>query len=323
MQEKYYYANEKQIRGIEEYRTIGGRGDQMRYFHLRNGLGLDATICPDRCLDVTQLSFRGVNFSYLGAVGAVAPSYYKDFGDGFLRSFTGGFFTTCGLANVGNDCDYQEQHLPHHGRIGNIPAENCSYQETDTSFIVRGTVREVLQGSTRLQLTREMTFSKLENKFTLQDTVKNIGERDAGVMLLYHINAGYPLLSEEVKIDISSVEMQGMSDFSQENIATWNTMEAPQQGGSVSVYMHRFGEVGQASVYNPTLNKGLKITFDPAALPCLNQWKLARKYDYVLGLEPGNCFPVGRSVAEETQTMDHLKEDEEKTYRFEVSLFEK
>ncbi len=56
-----YIGHESQMSGVEEHRLVGGKGDGMRLFQVRNGKGLEFTVVADRCADISRLSFRGVN----------------------------------------------------------------------------------------------------------------------------------------------------------------------------------------------------------------------------------------------------------------------
>ena len=96
-----YIGHESQLYGVEEHRLVGGRGDGMRLFQVKNGKGLEFTVSADRCADISRLSVEGVNMGYFSPCGYVAPAYYDGVGDGFLKSFTAGFLTTCGLNGVG------------------------------------------------------------------------------------------------------------------------------------------------------------------------------------------------------------------------------
>lgn len=96
-----YIGHPSQLSGVEEYRLIGGKGDGMRLLQVRNGLGLEFTVSADRAADITRLSYEGVNYSYISPSGYVAPAYYDQQEFGFLKSFTCGFLTTCGLSNIG------------------------------------------------------------------------------------------------------------------------------------------------------------------------------------------------------------------------------
>ena len=63
-----YIGHEHQISGVEEHRLVGGRGDNMRLFEVRNGKGLEFTLSADRCSDISRLSFDGVNLGYFSPV---------------------------------------------------------------------------------------------------------------------------------------------------------------------------------------------------------------------------------------------------------------
>ena len=67
-----YIGHPSQLSGVEEYRLIGGKGDGMRLLQVRNGLGLEFTVSPDRAADITRLSYEGVNYSYISPSGYVA-----------------------------------------------------------------------------------------------------------------------------------------------------------------------------------------------------------------------------------------------------------
>jgi len=99
-----YVGNPLQIRGAEQYVLQNGKGDGMHFLYIRNGLGLEVWISLDRCGDISRVTFKGDNMGYFSPCGYVAPHYFDDKGKGFLKSFTSGFFTTCGLSAVGSPC---------------------------------------------------------------------------------------------------------------------------------------------------------------------------------------------------------------------------
>lgn len=107
-----YIGHASQLCGVEEERLVGGKGDGMRLLQLRNAGGLEMTVCADRCADIYRLNFKGDNMGYFSPSGYVAPAFYDDSGAGFLKSFTAGFLTTCGLAAVGSPCTDEGETLP-------------------------------------------------------------------------------------------------------------------------------------------------------------------------------------------------------------------
>ena len=141
-------------------------------------------------------------------------------------------------------------------------------------------------------------------------------------MLLYHMNMGYPLLSERSVVDISSTEVKPRNEHAAKDLDTWAKMLPPTPGFEEQCYYHSFDREGHASIYNPDVRKGLTIKFDTAQLDHFTQWKMMGVHDYVLGLEPGNCTPDGRDVMRRQGKLKYLKPGERKTYQVSIALFE-
>ncbi len=72
-----YCGHEGQTRGVEEHRLIGGRGDGMRLFEVRNGLGLEVTVAADRCADLYRVSFMGRNIISVKIIVTNSARYAK------------------------------------------------------------------------------------------------------------------------------------------------------------------------------------------------------------------------------------------------------
>lgn len=318
----HYLGHESQISGVEEHRLIGGKGDGMRLLEVRNGKGLECTISADRCADISRLSFMGRNMGYFSPCGYVAPAYYDKEGTNWLKSFTAGFLTTCGLAAVGSPCVDNGEALPLHGTVGNIPAEHIWWHRENGELIVEADIRDGQLFEQKLLLHRRIAFSTTENKMTLTDTVKNCGDKASPLMVLYHINMGYPLLSENAIVDIPSTEVTPRDDHAAKDLDTHLQMIKPTEGFQEQCYFHRFEKEGKAKIYNPDIGLGLVLSFDTEKLNTLCQWKMMGKHDYALGLEPGNCTPVGRDVLRKEGKLQFLNPEETAEFSFTVSFFD-
>ena len=318
-----YIGHESQIYGVEEHRLVGGRGNGMRLLEVRNGLGLEMTLSLDRCADISRLIFGGANMGYFSPCGYVAPAYYRHTGDGWLRSFTAGFLTTCGLEAVGTPCVDEGEELPLHGGIANTPAASWSSFEDSGELVIRARMEDEAIFGRKLRLHREYRVSLTDNTFHLCDTVENTGDRREPYELLYHMNMGWPLLDEDSVVEIPSASVAPRDEHAAEDIANCLRMEKPQPGYQERCYYHKFaGTDGSASIYQPKLRRGIKITFDTGTLDAFTQWKMMGVRDYVLGLEPGNCTPDGRDVMRRNGLLKFLKAGERMTYEIRVSLFE-
>lgn len=318
-----YIGHPSQLCGVEEVRLVGGKGDSMRLLQVRNAAGLEMTVSADRCADISRLVFKGDNMGYFSANGYVAPSYYDHVGAGFLKSFTAGFLTTCGLTAVGSPCTDDGEDLPLHGTIGNTPCERIWWDEDEENLYIHAIISDSGIFARKLMLHRLITVSKAQGSFTITDTVENLGDTVSPVMLMYHMNMGYPLLSENAVVDINSVSVAPRTEHAAKDIATWNKMLPPTPGFEEQCYFHSFAQEGRASIYNPDIRKGLAITFDPKSLDHFTEWKMMGYRDYVLGLEPANCHPDGRDVMRKAGTLKFLHPGESITYQVTVTLYEK
>ena len=318
-----YIGHKSQICGVEELRLVGGKGDGMRLFKLHNAAGLEMTICADRCADIYRLNFKGDNMGYFSPNGYVAPAFYDDKGVGFLKSFTAGFLTTCGLTAVGSPCTDEGEELSLHGTIGNTPCERIWWDEDEDNIYVHAIINDSGIFSRKLMLKRIITCPKNESSFKITDTIENQGDAESPVMILYHMNMGYPLLSEKSVVEIPSVDIKPRNDHAAKDIDTWSKMLPPTPNFEEQCYFHSFEKEGKASIYNPDINKGLTISFDADKLDYFTEWKMMGVRDYVLGLEPGNCHPDGRDVMRKEGKLKFLKPNESITYEVNVNLYEK
>ncbi len=305
-----YVGNELQIYGVEEMRLTGGKGDGMRILQVRNASGLEFCVSLDRCGDISRLLLKGTNMGYFAPCGYVSPKYYDNKGAGFLKSFTAGFFTTCGLNAVGTPCTDNGEELPLHGTISNTPCENYSHYIENDEIHIKLTVRDASLFGDKYLLEREYICPVNKNEIRLCDTIKNIGSNDIPLEILYHCNMGYPLLSENTKVSVPSQEVLPRNDHAKEGIENCLVMEKPQKGYEEKCYYHKMTGKTSVSITNPDIKKGLTISYDAEELPCFTEWKMMGEYEYVLGLEPGNCYPDGRDVMREKGMLKILKPDE-------------
>ncbi|MBS6766026.1 MAG: aldose 1-epimerase family protein [Clostridium sp.] len=319
-----YIGHDSQVYGIEEHRLVGGKGDGMRLLEINNGKGAELTVVLDRCADISRLRYKGVNLSYFSPCGYVAPAYYDAAGANWLKSFTAGYLTTCGLQAVGSPCTDEGEELPLHGSIANMPAEQVYWLEEEGDLVVHATIRDEGIFAPKLRMSREIRVSLRSNEFSIQDTIENTGDTKQPFEILYHMNMGYPMLDEDSILEIPSAEVLPRDEHAAEDIGNWMHMMKPEAGYVERCYYHKFPDRnGKAGIYQPKLGKGLEITFDAEELDGFVEWKMMGVRDYVLGLECGNCYPDGRDVMRKTGMLKFLEPGEKKTYQVKVRLFER
>ena len=318
-----YYGHELQLFGVEELRLCGGRGDGMRIWQVRNGKGLEFQVLPDRGCDIGRLSVHGDNYSFVSVNGFVAPAYYDDKGDGWVKNFTAGFLTTCGLLAVGSPCVDEGEALPLHGALGNTPAEHVWWEMDEEEIRIHGMIRHVRIFAQKLVVHRTIHCSLKTNTLSVEDEIENLGSKTESLMILYHMNMGYPLLSETAELWIPAARVRPRNDRAAEDLDTWGTVLSPTANFEEQCYYHEYdGKPGVAGIYNPAIGKGLKIAFDSQSLDCFVQWKMMGEKDYVMGLEPGNCYPDGRDQMRAQNRLKFIAPGEKKHYGVTLTMVE-
>lgn len=313
-------GHESQVYGVEEHRLVGGKGDGMRLFQVKNGKGLEFTVSADRCADISRLTFKGMNVGYFSPCGYVAPSYYDDRGTGFLKSFTAGFLTTCGLRAVGSPCEDDGESLPLHGTIGNTPAEHIFWEEDGEEIRIKAVINDENIFADKLVLYREIICSLKENKIIISDKIVNRGDKETPAMILYHMNMGYPLLDENAELYIPSEHVTPRNAHAAKNIEKWSEIAEPEEGFEEQCYFHHFSKDGAAGIFNEKNEFGLLISYNAEELPYFTQWKMLGVRDYVMGLEPGNCHPDGRDVMRREGKLTVLQPWEAVSYQITITM---
>ncbi len=315
-----YIGNNSQLFDVRQYTLTDGRANGTRAISIWNGGGLSFTLLPDRCLDIAEVRYNGNNMSYITPSGIVNPAYFDPHGTSWLRSFGGGFLTTCGLQNIGT-ADGTED-LTMHGRIANIPSENLSVDlaPDGLSVTVRGTVREAVLFGCKLSLRREYRCAYGEDKISFTDVITNEGFERVPVSALYHMNIGYPLLSEKAKLVIPSAEITARDDHAAEHLGEWSKLLAPQHGFREMCYYHRLEE-NSYGIDNPSIGTSMRISFESdGMLDRLVQWRMLGEGEYVMGLEAASCTLEGRADAVKNGSQKYLDPEQSFTNRFCISF---
>ena len=323
-----YVGSFSQIFGIKEYTLEGGKTKGIKAFDFRNGSGLEFTVLADRCLDISGLSFKGINCSYLSKTGIVAPEYYNEEGIGFLRSFHAGFLTTCGLSNVGNPCKDNGEDFGLHGRISNTPSEEvCAYVDFEDNLpvlTITGKMREARLFGENLILQRKITCRYSENIIRIENTIENCGFRKEPLMLLFHFNLGYPLLDENALLFTQTKKLIPRDEVARKGIETYNQFQLPTPEYAEQVFYHNLHKDSDGNTSVALVNKKLELAvaihFNQNQLSNFTQWKQMGEGEYVLGMEPANCYVGGRADARQNNTLEYLNPGEIKKFHLEIEI---
>jgi Domain of unknown function (DUF4432) len=323
-----------QILGAKEYVLEGGRARGVRAIDARNGSGLELTVLPDRGMDIAWLSCGGRNISYIGKPGVVAPEYYDDRGLEWLRGFTAGFLTTCGLRNVGNPCAEGGESFGLHGRAANAPAEAVSADvewpeeggkgSSAPTIRISGRMREARVFGENLALTRKIGLRCGRNALVIEDRVDNLGFREESLQILYHFNMGYPLLDSGSRLLAPAASTTPREASMLPFLPRWAEAQEPTPGFAEQVFYHelRADDEGMTclALINREASLGVALRFDRARLPYFAQWKMMGEGEYVMGLEPCNCLLDGRAKLKEEGKLELLAPGAAASFRIEAEF---
>ena len=286
-----------------------GRARNLSAYVVKNG-PMSFTVMADKCLDVAEFSYKGTNISFLAKPGLMGRSHFDTHGDEALRSIMGGLLFTCGLENICAPCSVDGKDYPMHGRIRTTPAEHvaasAAWEGDDYKIRISGEMREAELFGENMVLRRSIETTLGSQSIVIRDEIENEAFRAEPMMLLYHFNFGFPLLSERSRVVLPTLKVTPRDDVSTPHVSQWGNMVSPRDSEPEHVFIHELAADEQgntfAAVFNEELNIGLKIEFNKTHLPYFMQWKSLALGDYVLGLEPSNSSVYGKKFHLENDT---------------------
>jgi hypothetical protein len=322
---KKHIGDMSQIAGMKRYSFSDGKAKAIEAVDIKTGSGLTFTVLPGRGMDIAWAEFKGVPFSYISKTGIVSNEYYESDNLEWLRTFFAGLLTTCGLSYVGGPCDEEhpvlgKQHYGLHGRISNISADNVCVNEEwigdDFTMTISGRMRESVLHGENLVLRRTIKTSLGSRSIFINDIIENEGLIEQPLMILFHINIGYPIIDENSIFICNSKEIIPKGTRSEEKKELFAQMQLPAKSEPEHLFFHELNTDEQGMTYcgiiNPDLEFGVYLKYKKSQLPKFSQWKMMAEAEYVVGMEPGNCNPVGRTEARKNKTLEFLKAGEKK-----------
>lgn len=328
-------SNVAQWGGIETSVIDNGAGRGTRVAWFNTGAGLRYKVVIDRAMDIADAFYNQHGLAWISHAGLMSPQPFSDKGIDWLRTFTGGLLTTCGLSHVGGpeSDEYGERGL--HGQISNIAAEIESIVQPDPlagkmEMSITGIMRETKIFGPSLELRRTISSTLGEPVLRIHDEVLNRGNTPAPLMLLYHFNFGWPLADEGTQI---LWEGDWQPRFGPEKAKIFKegndfkTCPPPPDdhlgsGEEVAFIDPTADEAGRCmcGLHNPNLGVTLKLYFQKDQLPHLTNWQHWGKNEYVTGLEPGTHPPIGQASARAQNTLIYLAPGERRTYDLTIDV---
>jgi hypothetical protein len=262
-------------------------GDRVLILRLAGGLSLD--VLPDRGLDVGAAWWAGVPLAWRSA-HLVDPGPGRGWEDRFL----GGLVATCGPDNIGPAREGFGQHGTHHVTRAHDVRWWRERTREGIDVHVRGVVGHTHLYGTRVVIEREIVAGTGRPWVTIDDTVRNEGDEPVGVPLLYHVNAGAPLLraGSRLLVDADEPVLRDPLPEGRDPLL----VPPPERGAAAVVAEHRVrtGDGPARAVLDaPGAEARLVVEWDAGVMPRLFTWNWPARGSWVLGIEPANARMFG------------------------------
>jgi len=289
------HSNPAALYGAKRVTVVEGRAKGQGLIQVKTTAGLRLTILEDKGLDILDVEYRGVNLGFLSKNGLTNQNHTEMANDSFVRYWQGGFLGTCGLRNVGGPCTVDGEPFPLHGRIGLAAAENIGVSVTEEKITITGTMRETALFGPALEMHRTIDVPTDGAKITVRDVVKNLTPEPQPVFLLYHINFGYPFLSQHLSAQFPQGEVKGRTPEAQAILDQHTVFTPPVDGASENVFFHMpKAEKPVVKLENKQVGVAVDVSYVKSQLPVLAQWRCLKSGDYALGIEPSTSYIGGR-----------------------------
>jgi len=164
----------------------------------------------------------------------------------------------------------------------------------------------------------------------IEDSVENIGSITSPLMILYHMNFGFPLLDSESELLVGRAKTIPRDEEAMKGFDNFSRFSEPIEQFKEKVYFHDIEADNQGNCNVALVNKafnngqglGVAIKFNKNSLPYLIQWKQMGAGEYVCGIEPANSLVRGRDIERKEKTLKFIKPGQKISYRLEFNILE-
>ena len=266
-------SNFQQVASIRRYTLTDGREKGLDVLDCDNGK-IRFLLNVSKACDIMQLYHEGQNMSFVSKNGFTKRE------TPFLNRFEGGMLYTCGLDSVGGREGYEL-----HGTLHNIPAEIIRAECNENGITVEAIIRDTALFGKNLVLKRKIFTEIGGDSITLKDTLINEGYKAEEYCLLYHINVGYPMLDDGVKVIADVESYTPRTAWAKQNETTMYAMNDAVPNQEEACYFLKLSKP-EITLVNEKNGKEFTVTYSGDTLPCFVEWKSMASGDYALGLEP-------------------------------------
>jgi len=329
-------SNSAQLGGIETAVLDNGAGRGTRIAWINTGTGLRYKVVIDRAMDIADTFYNQHSLAWISHLGVTPPQPFSERGLDWLRTFSGGLLTTCGLDHVGGPeaDEYGERGL--HGPISNMPASIESIVQPDPvrgqlEMSITGVIKQTRVFGPSIELRRTISGTLGKATISIKDVVTNLANTSVPHMILYHFNFGWPLVDEGTDL-LWKGSWQPRGDRENKIFREGNNFKkcpppvAEHSGtGEEVAFINPLPDAAGhcvCGIHNSALSVAVALRFKKEQLPWLTNWQHWGKGEYVTGIEPGTNPPIGQTNARQQRQLTMLQPMESKSYDLEIEVFD-
>lgn len=334
-----------QLGGVQLYSSEDGPSRGVRFLEFRTGTGFVFKVAVERGMDVAYCEYQGASLAWVPPSIFPGPWYFEQQTEfGWLRTALGGFCNSCGMVHIGNPETDSVAHYNFparpterygvHDRMALIPGQLMRYGEFwEGDQCVLEAVGRVVQAQAygeNLVLTRRYTARLGESRFFLHDEIENAGHLPTVHMLLYHINIGFPFVSENSEFVAPIVPPARLlfGEIDPHRPEEYARFVHPKkdclfEGLEFTMAGEPDGRVPTA-IFNPQLaaeGRAVYLLYNLKQMPVCLEWRMMGEGQYAVGIEPStNSF--GRNQVRSSGQMIVLEPGEKRVYDLEVGVLD-
>nr|MDO8134684.1 aldose 1-epimerase family protein [Candidatus Njordarchaeum guaymaensis] len=318
-----------QVGGVKLLELSDGAERGVRVALIRSG-ELNFLVAVDRCMDIVNAEYKGIPLGWISPTGIVSPGFYEPEGLGWTRGFSGGLLTTCGLTYMGAPTVDQGEPLGLHGRISYIPARliyaGSHWEGDEYVTALEGEAKEAKVFEPNIALRRRIEARLGKNHLVIHDKVTNEGWEIQPLMILYHVNIGFPVMDDGSNLISTSRLYVPRDEEAKGDAERFDQFHQPTSGYKEKVYFHDMLTDAEGYAHSAIVNEKLLdgiavyVKYRRSELPRFIEWKMMGEGTYVVGMEPANGLVVGRDKERKWGTLQYLKPQETREFHIEIGV---
>ncbi|WP_417522551.1 DUF4432 family protein [Marinovum sp.] len=260
----------RQLALVQRITLSDGPDAGQKLIAFSTGGGLDFQLKEEGSLDICSLHLRGLPVGWRHPAGDTGNPQ---------RALTG-FLVTCGLENVRAPRDG----LPQHGSLALSPVRvtelAAEWDAKEPQLVMAGEITRPMPCGAVLRLTRRITAPIGGRELSIEDRVQNVSATPAEMMILYHVNFGFPVVAPGCSVHLGEDRIACIDEVGP--AALPGDPRCHPVGAGTPVILERPAEGCWPGMR-------MRLTTDAGALPFLQVWRDARAGRNILALEPCNC----------------------------------